>query len=589
MTSFSIKHAAITVVAAVAVGATPLPAPSGGLPGAQAASGGGAVADRQQAGADKGRLKVRITGLIDDAMKPKGVLEGKGFEKSVTQAKFSVKVKPGRYTLVLKPTKSTYPVGPLKRGATAYPAAKRFKVQVRKGTAAVLEASYGAVVARNAVKAPSKVKKVIGEPGNPTAVVVRRSKKYVKGGYLTSGPTKALPVGLASKIVKVRKRGRKMSLSLRSVQVTEVVPILNPDFRSTLPAADGTTHRLGAALRRLGAAMSCSIGIGEPSTYIDPKLNELSWSATYPSYFAAEVGSEFSVGFSPFPAGRSFSCSGGAGISVPFSIPAGPVVIPMFYGGSLNGSVSVSNEGAAQGGFRRGVELAAGVDTRRQEGDEFYVAPPKMVGDEPTPVDVKLSFAASAPVFIGAGVDGLAAAKYEIGPKLSVDFYKNACQLGLTLEDSVSLEAFGFTDELYGAKRNIFGPVQMPPCLAMDPIVGEWADGDNGTWKIEQTGDDAFTATVVKDLMLGDCVALPVGSQRTITRITAGYETTFQEFDSFNCSVRETDQKARITVGGDSLSWCGSGERVSGCRSYTREGSDPEGNSRAVMSAPSVR
>ena len=130
------------------------------------------------------------------------------------------------------------PPAPVRAGAVGYPVKRRLAVRVRAhGKRSLLVVAYSIVNPR-ARPLRRRVRKVVGDSMNPTAVVFRARRAPAVGTILASGPRKALPGGLLSRVTGVTATGSRIRATLTAASLSEAVPQLSyvGDLRLSLAA-----------------------------------------------------------------------------------------------------------------------------------------------------------------------------------------------------------------------------------------------------------------------------------------------------------------------------------------------------------------
>ena len=97
------------------------------------------------ADAKPAKLKISVSGLPRGA-KAKVTVRGPHLKQVVRRSKTLSGVRPGRYTLTLKPTKVTRARDGIKRGSRVLPATKKLRVRVKKGKRATAKLRYGTII-----------------------------------------------------------------------------------------------------------------------------------------------------------------------------------------------------------------------------------------------------------------------------------------------------------------------------------------------------------------------------------------------------------------------------------------------------------
>lgn len=191
----------------------------------------------------RGSVRVQVTGLpagqnADIALKRSG-------ERRRQLRRGQSKVgglRPGRWTLVVRAVKLREGARGVRARATVLPVRARVAVTVRAKKTVTVKAAYGSVVNPGVRGVPSRIVRVLGPAERPTGLVLRTQDAPPVGGYLTSGPSEQLPVGLVARVTRSRRAPGGRELTLRDVAVTEVAPVITYDGPVAL-SPPGTTLR----------------------------------------------------------------------------------------------------------------------------------------------------------------------------------------------------------------------------------------------------------------------------------------------------------------------------------------------------------
>ncbi|WP_320670298.1 hypothetical protein [Patulibacter defluvii] len=572
-----------------------------------------APADATAASAKRATVELRISGL-PKGERPRGRLTGPGVRRAVRSNRLTLRrVRAGRYRLTLSPVTLRKARRGMRRGARALPATRTVAVRVKAGKRARIAGRYGTVVSANVVAAPARVQRIVGDPRNPSELVLPRSSRYRVGGYLTSGPTAALPAGLISRITTVRRSARSVRVGVTRVLVTEVIPQhsggvrlspTQPDVAKSRAALGGHARRIegidlstsGNAVARDTAAvmdqLPCrfdtalngsplSIPVLKPF-FDGPTIASWDWSAFSGAVQVrgslGRLGMEWHV-----PEGLTGSCSESEGFARTFVVLVAGVPLPMFVGMRAEAGLGVSSaDGPSTGQI--GGRIDYDFDSSRASDKLRLTASPLERPDN----SLKLNANATAGVYLefGIGFPDVANLRVEIGPEVKVvsrtnDYTKPGPELcELTVERSARLvaEMFVKTYTLDAKLEPFFGPYELSACSTTEPIIGEWKSDENeGTVRIEAAGEGQFRMVALEDLDtdgLGKCIWLREGQSRAITGGWGSYTASFEWVDTAkDCQQVDVDPNGTMTIspyGRNSLRWCGKTPRRSSCESWTR-------------------
>ena len=153
-------------------------------------------------------LIVVIDGLPPNA-RPAVTIRGPAFRRSIVTSHASVAhIRPGRYVIEVRRVRLAGAYRRIRRGAVAFPMQTRLYVRVRVRRTARVVVKYGSIVNPSARPLPTRVIGVLGNPSNPTGVLLTRgSRAPLVGTIFTSGPRPNLPAGLVSRVTRVTRQG----------------------------------------------------------------------------------------------------------------------------------------------------------------------------------------------------------------------------------------------------------------------------------------------------------------------------------------------------------------------------------------------
>jgi hypothetical protein len=204
---------------------------------------GGASASRGSTGA----LSLRIAGL------PRGErgvvsLMGPGSYKRSLKVKGSRVVRRlpvGTYKVLASQVKLRRAHQAIKRGATAIPKPRRYRVKVGRKAPAKLEVRYGTIVNPGVRTVSGHVISVIGEPTSPRGVVLRGVGAIRRGTILSAQPDDSLPRGLLARVTSVSPGEKGTTVHLAPAGIYDVAPNMSFD----IPLSTAEAARASAAFK----------------------------------------------------------------------------------------------------------------------------------------------------------------------------------------------------------------------------------------------------------------------------------------------------------------------------------------------------
>jgi alpha-tubulin suppressor-like RCC1 family protein len=300
-------------------------------------------------------LAIHVIGLPHGASAAVTIVGSDRFKRSVTRVGVTrIALGPGRYRIRVSAVRFKHAIGRVHRGATAYPTVGRIDVFVKRGKTTAVTVAYGTTANPGLVVLRAAIVRVIGDPLNPTALVLQNVRSQLRvGSTLSVRPSASLPRGVLAKILSRQAGTRGVTVRLRSVQVADVVPVLQFDVPGKLaPSASA-------------AAASCSGSGISPyndisNVRLSGSLSTVAWvipKATLLARFDVDAGIKVT-------AAVGFNCSISADvINVVGVVPPG---IPVY--GSITGGMTAALQAAAT--------LTAGVSMPMTVGARAIGVPP---------------------------------------------------------------------------------------------------------------------------------------------------------------------------------------------------------------------
>lgn len=553
-----------------------------------------AVAPAAHAAAPKrATLEIRIDGL-PRGQAPSATVRGPGIRgaKRLRAARANLRVRPGRYVLTLSRTQLGRTRRGMPKGSLALPTATRTSVRIPRGTRrARLSGAYGAVIRAGVRPAPRAIRAVNGSPDDPTALVLPRGAAAPKpGSYLTSGPTAKLPNGLIARVTNVRRRRAGVVVGLRAVPVTEVVPEFHgwaapagTGARAAGNTTVGPEPDLGKAIK-FAKALPCRLDtkVGQASGGVasvqmglrDPRLEQLEWSVLRPRVHMRLAG-EWFVAWR-LNDGDALKCSETLdGFTQIVPVPIGPVVVPFFFGAKIALKTAMTQTGGPVAADHA-VAITADADSDRGAGTWLVAdAQPRSRIDGQVALDLQAQ--AGFYVEAGVGLPKVANVRVELGPELVAQArYDGTCQAEAKMSGKLVAELLvrTFTFDFYS--RTFLGPMTLPGCEVVDPILGDWTYADGGgDLRITGNPGGGFTATALTPNTVNgsDCVFRAVGDSFPISGGDGSYTTRYSWWRLPDCYLVDADPAATMKISNfnrDRIDFCGNTARHWGCDTLNR-------------------
>lgn len=211
----------------------------------------------------------------------------------------------GTYKVVASRVKIQRRHQAIKRGATAVPKPRRYRVKVRRKTPAKLEVRYGTIVNPGVRSVSGHVVSVIGTPASPSGVVLKGVSGIRRGAILSARPDGLLPRGLLARVTSVDRKKKRLTVRVAPASIYDVAPNMSFDVPlSTIAAAQAS------------AALKCGSSGSDFTPYARISDIHLSggWTTTRVLFADITNGATLELHFKAsagldVTAGRAFSCS----------------------------------------------------------------------------------------------------------------------------------------------------------------------------------------------------------------------------------------------------------------------------------------
>jgi hypothetical protein len=275
-----------------------------------------------------GSLTIRVSGL-PSGQRAALTVRGPGLRERLHRTTVRLgHVHAGRYVVTLRAVRIVHGHGRLRVGATAYPARKRVAVRVRSGRHATLAVRYGAIVNPLVRPLPRHLLGVIGNPQNPQAVVLPGSAhRPAVGTIYTSAATRALPLGVISRVTATSRQKRWLIVSLVAVPLSEAAPQISFRGNAKFHPAPGSRTSL-----RSGSSSCAPPDLVHFGIHFDGLSMRRADFGIFPPqmHLQIAVSTTESLGVSLVSAG--IECDWDLGNAGTFQavIPVGPITVPVY-------------------------------------------------------------------------------------------------------------------------------------------------------------------------------------------------------------------------------------------------------------------
>ncbi len=219
-----------------------------------------AAAARHVSRHTSGKLTIQMVGL-PRGTRGEAILRGRGIRRRMSLGRHSARVRlpTGRYRIRVVPVKIRHARGGIKRGALAKPDRRVLRVRVRVGRSSKRKARYGTIVNPGVRTVTGKVAAILGDPLNPSGVVLKRYRRVRRGQVLTARPNSRLPHGLLARVTSVKRlHGGRQRVALRAESIYEVAPNMSFDVPLSRAQAAKASASPRSRLREATAASTRS-------------------------------------------------------------------------------------------------------------------------------------------------------------------------------------------------------------------------------------------------------------------------------------------------------------------------------------------
>lgn len=211
----------------------------------------------------------------------------------------------GSYKIVASRVKIRHRHQSIKRGATAVPESRRYRVRVKRKAPAKLEVRYGSIVNPGVRSVSGHIVSVVGSPFSPKAVVLEGVRGIRRGAVLSARPNGVLPRGLLARVTSIARKKNRIKANLAPASIYEVAPNMSFD----IPLSTTEAARVSAAFKCGPSGSSFSpyarisdIHLTGGWTTTRVLFADITNGATLELHFKASAGVDVT-------AGAAFSCS----------------------------------------------------------------------------------------------------------------------------------------------------------------------------------------------------------------------------------------------------------------------------------------
>jgi hypothetical protein len=152
----------------------------------------------------------------------------------------------GLYRIRLQKVKIDKRHEEVERGAVASPVSPRIRVRVRPGRTATASARYGTIVDPDVHSATGDILRVVGDPTDPSAIVLRDAEEVDLDTILSAPPSADLPQGLLVQVTSVsEQQGDAVRARVDPVGIYDVAPNMSFD----IPLSSAQAAQASAAFK----------------------------------------------------------------------------------------------------------------------------------------------------------------------------------------------------------------------------------------------------------------------------------------------------------------------------------------------------
>jgi len=248
---------------------------SGAAPATASADGPGGVLSLHLAGLPRG-----TKGLLRISGPPQSPSSTHRFHREVSLAALRrLHLRAGRYQVKVARVRVRRGQGGIKHGAVAFPVKRKLRVTIRAGHVSKVTVRYGTIINPGVRAVSGRIARVLGDPLNPSGVVLKPGVSVSRGAVLSAAPSSLLPRGLLAKVTSVTRSGREQTATLEPEDIYDVAPNMNLDV---------DLNRVGAA--KLSSLPSCNAGELNPIAEVSDFHLTGGWTTTHVLFTDVKTG-----------------------------------------------------------------------------------------------------------------------------------------------------------------------------------------------------------------------------------------------------------------------------------------------------------
>jgi hypothetical protein len=135
----------------------------------------------------------------------------------------------GSYRITVAKVKVRHRHSSIDKGAVASPVRRQIRVGIHPGRPAKVDVRYGTIVNPGVHSASGDILQIVGDPTNPSEVVLKDANGVRRGSILSAHPNGMLPQGLLARVSAVSRQHRVTRAKVAPVSIYEVAPNMSFD------------------------------------------------------------------------------------------------------------------------------------------------------------------------------------------------------------------------------------------------------------------------------------------------------------------------------------------------------------------------